>query len=289
MPRPLLELGSRARAELPGSFVRLTRGFVHYELSGPEGGPVLVLVGGLSVPYATWDRNAAALAASGYRLLRYDHYGRGYSDRPRVRYGLDLYVEQLVELVATLDLALPVRLVGLSMGGPVVAAATVRHPNLVRAVALVDPLFEWPAPTGASRMLGLPGLGDALMAFNGTSILAAGQRGDFSSQAEYEAFLPSYLSPLEYRGIPRAVLATMRDIPRWPLGELYAELGRSGPPSLLFWGREDRTLPFEQSGRLLERLTQTEFLPIDGAGHVPQWERPEIVNAALSEFFGRVS
>jgi pimeloyl-ACP methyl ester carboxylesterase len=280
-------LSDADRAALPGSFVRLSRGFVHYELSGPEDGPVVVLVPGLSVPYSTWDRNASALASAGYRVLRYEHYGRGYSDRPCVLYDLDLYVEQLAELLSAIGIAQPSVLVGLSMGGPVAAAAATRHPGIARALILIDPLYEWPEPDLRSRLIALPILGEAVMALRGGAILAEGQRVDFFDPRALEDFMPSYFPPLRYRGIPRAVLATIRSIPSWPLATTYAELGLSGLPTLLFWGRMDATLPFEQSASLLASVPQAEFRPIEGAGHVPHWERPGEVNEAMIEFLRR--
>jgi pimeloyl-ACP methyl ester carboxylesterase len=301
-------LDEAERALLPGSFVRLSRGFAHYELSGPAAGPLVVLVPGLSVPYSTWERNAAALAGAGYRVLRYEHYGRGYSDRPRNSkacaaprprpmgmdrsarhraYGLDLYVEQLAELVSALGLAKPLVLMGLSMGGPVAAAAVTRHPGIARALVLIDPLYEWPEQGLRSKLLALPFIGEAAMALRGSEILAAGQRGDFFDEASYREFIPSYLPPLAYRGVGRAVLATMRSIPYWPLARIYEELGRSGIPTLLFWGREDATLPYEQSAKLLALLPRAEFRSIEGAGHVPQWEKSAEVNGAILDFLHR--
>jgi pimeloyl-ACP methyl ester carboxylesterase len=275
------------RARLPGSFIRLSRGVTHYELSGPDAGPVVVLVPGLSVPYSTWDRNAGPLADAGCRVLRYEHYGRGYSDRPRASYDLDLYVEQLAELVSALALARPLALVGLSMGGPVAATAAVRHPGMVRALVLVDPLYEWSGQGLKAKLLALPILGDAVMAIRGGEILAAGQRGDFFDEAAYREFIPSYMPQLAYRGIARAVLATMRSIPSWPLARTYQELGRSGVPTLLFWGREDGTLPYEQSARLLASHPGAEFHSVEGAGHVPQWEKAGEVNRAILDFLRR--
>lgn len=272
----------------PGSFARLTRGLAHYELSGPEGGPLVVLVPGLSVPYATWDRNAPALAAAGCRVLRYDHYGRGYSDRPRVRYRLELFVEQLTELLSALDLDEPAVLVGLSMGGPVAAAAAAR-PGFARAVVLVDPLHEQPRLGPAARLLLAPLIGDAMIALAGGRILAESQRADFSDPASYEEFIPSYRRQLSHGGIGRAVLGTMRGLRGWPLAETFEALGRSGLPLFVIWGSEDAVLPFEGSSRLLRALPGAELKRVDGAGHVPQWERADEVNGALLEFLGRVS
>jgi pimeloyl-ACP methyl ester carboxylesterase len=266
-----------------GSFVRLTRGLVRYELSGPPDGLHLVLVGGLSVPYETWDRNAPALAAEGFRVLRYDHFGRGHSDRPRARYDLGFLVGQLAELLPALGLAGPVVLAGLSMGGAVAAAAATRL-AAVRGLVLVDPYCERLPIGSARRLLLAPVIGDAAFALAGGRILAEGQRGDFLDPRAHEEFMPLYAPPLRRPGIPRAVLSSLRSMPTWPLAETYGALAASGLPTLLVWGREDATLPFEQGERLAASLPSSRFLPVDRAGHVPHWERPGLVNGAIADF-----
>src|SRR5579864_8273884 len=50
-----LELDEAARTSAPGRFAKLTDGFTHYELAGPEGGRAIVLAAGFSVPYYIWD------------------------------------------------------------------------------------------------------------------------------------------------------------------------------------------------------------------------------------------
>ena len=42
---------------------------------------------------------ATSLAKSGYRVLMYDHYGRGYSDHPLVAYNGPLYTTTLALLM----------------------------------------------------------------------------------------------------------------------------------------------------------------------------------------------
>src|SRR4051812_34564559 len=73
-----LDIDQSVRAAAPGAFVRLTDGYTHYELSGPPEGRVVVLAAGISVPYYIWDPTFAALVHAGFRVLRYDYYGRGY-------------------------------------------------------------------------------------------------------------------------------------------------------------------------------------------------------------------
>ena len=76
-------LDDAARRSAPGKFVRLSDGMTHYELLGPDSGATVLLVHGFSVPYYIWDSTAAALSSKGYRVLRYDEYGRGSSQAPR--------------------------------------------------------------------------------------------------------------------------------------------------------------------------------------------------------------
>ena len=92
-------------------------GVTHYQWEGPLEGPVVVLVHGATVPMWVWNRLAADLAEGGFRVLRYDKFGRGYSDRPDLRYNRNLYRKQLLELVDKLGLKKPFDLVGLSLGG----------------------------------------------------------------------------------------------------------------------------------------------------------------------------
>ncbi len=82
-----------------GSFVALSDGCTHYELGGPQDGRPVALVHGFSVPYFIWDPTFRFLADSGFRVLRYDLFGRGFSDRPHLRYDIDLFCKQLRELL----------------------------------------------------------------------------------------------------------------------------------------------------------------------------------------------
>ncbi|MBC7260381.1 MAG: alpha/beta fold hydrolase, partial [Chloroflexi bacterium] len=140
-------LDDEARKGVPGQFVRLPDGVVHYELAGPPDGQPVVLIHGFSVPYYIWDPTFPALAEAGFRTLRYDLYGRGFSDRPETEYTLDLFVRQLLNLLQALGMERPVDVVGLSMGGPIAVSFTDRYPEHVRKLVLIDPAgLSFPKP-----------------------------------------------------------------------------------------------------------------------------------------------
>src|SRR5262249_36003680 len=112
-------LDSVARASTSGAFALLSDGYTHYEIGGPAGqdGRGVVLAAGFSVPYYIWDPTFNALTTAGLRVLRYDYYGRGYSDRPSIPFNDDMYVRQLDELLMHLRITTPVDLTGISFGG----------------------------------------------------------------------------------------------------------------------------------------------------------------------------
>ncbi|MFX1507287.1 MAG: alpha/beta fold hydrolase, partial [Promethearchaeota archaeon] len=86
------ELNEATRKTLKGEFIQLSRGYTHYELDGPVDGDITVLVHGFSTPLFIWNPTFELLVREGFRVLRYDLYGRGYSDRPVLKYTMDLFV-----------------------------------------------------------------------------------------------------------------------------------------------------------------------------------------------------
>ena len=61
-----------------------------YELTGPEGAPMVVLIHGLGLNRACWRWTIPALA-DGYRVLSYDLFGHGQSAPPPETPSLSLF------------------------------------------------------------------------------------------------------------------------------------------------------------------------------------------------------
>jgi len=277
-------LDEAARAEAGGRYLALSDGTTHYELSGPDGGQPVVLVHGFSVPYYIWDSTAVALAAAGFRVIRYDVLGRGASDRPRARYDADLYDRQLGELLDSLGIATPVHLMGLSAGGPVVATFAGRHPDRVRSVTLIDPAAGDTGPLPWAMRL--PLIGPLIWQATVVPGLADGQLSDFVEPSRWPDWPDRYRPQMRFRGFGRALWASSMAMEDVKLDSVYAAMARTGLPVMLVWGREDHTVPFELSDRLRAAIPQVRFEPIDGAAHLPHMERTDLVNPLLIEFLG---
>src|SRR5215470_6936301 len=113
--REHLDMNDAARQGVSGSFVRLPDGVTHYQIGGPASGTTLLLIPGFSTTYSVWDPTYDGLTAAGVRVLRYDLFGRGWSDRPVARYDADFYDRQIVDLLNALAISGPVDVAGVSM------------------------------------------------------------------------------------------------------------------------------------------------------------------------------
>lgn len=282
-----VELNDEIRESLPGEFIQLTDGVVHYELDGPEDGEVVVLVHGFSAPSFIWDHNFGFLVQNGFRVLRYDLYGRGYSDRPEIKYDMELYVRQLQELVHQLGLSQKkFSLVGLSMGGGICVVFADQYTELVKRVSLVDPMgFSIGGLSNEIlfRLLKIPGLKRLLMKLMGHDFFVKSQEADFVQYEGLGDYLEKYRRQLVYKGFLRAIWSTIQNVPFTNLKDAYERVGKQIPMQL-FWGEEDRTIPFRVSEKVLAAVPSIKFFPIKNAGHQPQYTHAGEVNPSLLEF-----
>ena len=279
-----LDITPMVRALVPGRFVRLSDGFTHYELAGAPNGDVVVLAAGRSVPYYIWYPTFKVLADSGFRVLRYDYYGRGYSDRPDVAYDEDLYVRQLAELLDSLRIAGPINLAGLSFGGSVVTSFTDRYPARVKRLIYFDPYIRRPVPLGWKMRIPLVRDIAALLAERSA---AEGQLADFLHPTRFPDWPVRYRPQLQYRGFRRARLADAVDAPNLDQQGEIDRLSKSDRPVLIVWGKQDSTVPFTRSEQLRSAFPHSQFLVVDSAAHLPHWEDPRVVVPALLAFLRR--
>jgi pimeloyl-ACP methyl ester carboxylesterase len=282
------ELNDDTRRMTGGSFVPLSEGVTHYELGNITRESTVVLVHGFSVPYFIYDPTFHFLTQRGFRVLRYDLFGRGFSDRPHAPYNIDLFVKQLGELLDALRLTRPVNLVGLSMGGPITTAFTARHPERVRSLTLIDPAGARAIPeTRMLKLVKLPFIAEAILFLVGGEPFVKHAAKDFFDPQLVEQFLEKYRVQMRYKGFLRAILSSTRNGMLGSFLDVYRHVGRMSKPVLLFWGRNDQTVPFEHSSDLCAAIPGLEFHVIENCGHIPHYERADIVNPILLEFLSR--
>jgi pimeloyl-ACP methyl ester carboxylesterase len=279
------ELNELTRNEASGSFLPLSDGVTHYQLGNPEVVQTAVLVHGFSVPYFIYDPTFEFLTKSGFRVLRYDLFGRGFSDRPETRYNIDLFIRQLGDLLDGLGITPPVSLVGLSTGGPITATFTARFPKRVNKLVLIDPIGARPLPfSPALKIAAMPFLGEAILNRLRSDGTPENLVSHFFDRELIGEFRSRYMVQMQYKGSRRALLSTLRNRMLDSFLDVYKRIGRLNIPVLLFWGRQDHTVPFNHSEILRAAMPNLEIHALEDCGHIPHYEKPEVVNPIMLRF-----
>ena len=144
------------------------------------------------------------------------------------------------------------------MGGYICLRLAASRPATVRRLVLVAPAG---VPTGRS-MVGHLG-----------PLLAAARHASPS-------FLPVLLSDAVRMG-PSTLWRAARDLLAEDVRE---DLRCIEAPTLLLWGQRDPLVPPTVGDLLREEIPDSRLLVLDGAAHVPMFDRPEAFDAALLAF-----
>ena len=257
---------------------------IHYRDTGGDAFP-LVLAHGFTGNSRNWALTALALREK-FRLISPDHRGHGLSDRPTARedYDLDLLGDDLYQLQRSIGVE-SCYVAGHSMGGMVAQLLTLEHPEVVRALVLVDTAAELPRSLAAKeryqerQRLVKMAEEEGMEAVFEEQLKAADPRvreNPLFVQTWREQFLMT--SPHAYIGGARG-MSTRRPI--------VDRLNEIKVPTLVICGEKDE--PFLQASRVMhENIPGSELVVIAGAGHSPQIETPGEFNRVLSRFLDRV-
>lgn len=277
-----IDVDERLRTQAPGRFVRLTDGITHYVLEGPERGEPVVFVPGATLPLFVWNHLADEIAAAGFRVLRYDLFGRGYSDRPRRRYDLEFHRRQLRELLDVLKLGPIVNIIALAFGVPIAAAFTKQYPERVKRLAVLAPDgFGVHMAKGTQRLLALPIVGAYIFSLTGGKTLRRRLQAYSRNPAVVQELERQYFSTLAWRGFKRAVWSSVQNVPIHDAIDLYKEMRL---PVHVIWGTNDRVTPYPGEARLREAFPHATLQLFDGGGHLPHYEHSAEVARGLLAF-----
>lgn len=276
------------RAAAPGKFVDLTDGKLHYLERGPENGPVILMVHGYSTPHFIFEQNAASLAAYGFRVIQFDHFGRGWSDRPSKTYDADFYDRSMIELLDTLEISQPVGLVGLSMGGIISTEFTVRHPERVEKLFLLVPagLALSNADSTQTQISKMPVVGDWVWRVFGKQAMLNHAQYDETDIPEMKRLQGDVTEQMKYQGYFPALLSTLRNLPMTDRDEVFVSLAETAIPVLAVFGENDQVVPIEAAARMRQLTPSADIRELSQAGHGLNYQDFAIINPWLVEFFG---
>lgn len=250
---------------------------LHYEQYG-HGAPVL-LVHGLGSSTRDWEYQIAELAAH-YRLIAVDLRGHGRSDKPRERYSIAGFAEDVAALIEHLGLD-AVHLVGISMGGMVGFQLGVDRPELLKSLCIVNsgPEVKAKSPRdyleiakrwSLSRLLSL-------------QVIAKGL-GRLLFPKPEQAALRRKIEERWPQNDKRAYLASLDAIIGWGVRE---RLARITCPTLVISADHDYT-PVAQKEAYVRELPNARLLVIEDSRHATPLDQPQRFNSSLLAFLEEV-
>ena len=276
--RRRLMMDDDARADAPGAFIDLKHGRTHYRYFGPQSAPLAVCVHGLTTPSFVFEALADGLVAKGYRVLVYDHYGRGFSDRPNVAQDSAFFVSHLNELLEALGETESVLLIGYSMGGAISTAYTAAFEERVQRLVLL-------APAGMGHQLGpiakiirmVPGLGGWLfMASYGRSH-RKGTEKERSLNSAVPFVVDRQQRELQYRGFLPSVLSSLRNGLRAHSKADHQSIHAAGTCVTAIWGAADDVIPLYCKDKMAGWNPAAEQVVVPEAGHSLPYTHPDAV------------
>lgn len=282
------KMNDARRANASGQFADLQQGVTHYVLSGPVDGPLVVCIHGLTTPCFVWNKISKGLAQSGCRVLIYDLYGRGYSDRPKGLQDQAFFDRQLLDLLAHLELEGPFNLIGYSMGGAVATGFAAQHPHRVRNLALLAsagaglveaPLLKF---IRDSRIFGA-----WLMLVAYPAQLRRGIRAERALPTVDTHMSDAQKAQLNYSGFIPAVRSSLRGVLYRPLADAHQVLHKANMPMLAIWGRQDEVIPMQARQQLAAWNSDIRDHIIENAGHGLPYTHSDEVLTLLVDFLVR--
>ena len=288
-------------ADLPpeGGWATLSEGNLYYRWYMPSeaksNGQTLVLIHGFSTPHFVWDGVRQVFLDAGYEILVYDHFGRGFSERPSTQYDQQFYVRTLKELLDQQNLLQPVHLVGYSMGGAILGHFAQAYPARVKTMSLIAPAGFMTEQPASSSLINIPLLGEWLghmfadrMLVSDITETEMAKVGDPLAIPRGE-FVVRVGKQMQYSGFVESLVSTLRHFNLFNALESYTAVGKLGIPTLAIWGTEDATVPFMGSEKLLQAIPHAQLVAIEEGGHNITYMQPSIVGPAIANFLQKNS
>ncbi len=248
-------------------------------LEGNPAGRPVVLLHGIGRSLEDWEPQYSLLS-EGNRLIGMDLPGFGRTPRRPEPASIDALARGVLATLDALGETRPVHLVGNSLGGAVSLGILGAAPDRVASVVLVNSGGFGREVTYLLRLLGIPGVGKALLrrptrlgALHTERSLYATKSHATPERVAHALALGREPGAAAFMSEAATALGTLRGVrPEWRR-DLLTAARANAKPMLIVWGDKDRILPpqhFEAARRAFPHA-QSHLFP--ATGHMPQIER----------------
>lgn len=265
---------------------------IHVETAGPETGPTLVCLHGFASGTFTWAGVAEALAGE-LRIVAWDRPPFGRSERPRPRtgpedpYGLPAELARTATLVERLAGGRPVVLVGHSAGALLAVQAALAGSVRADGLVLIAPAVDGGPPDLVRRLAGLPGSG--LVAASLLRVALLGATAVLRRSVQHPTPLTEATAAETGRTLrrPGTAEALWHLTTTWEPPAVVDRLPDVGLPAAVVAGIDDRIVAVDVQRSVADALG-AELHVVEGAGHAPHEQRPDVVADVIRSLLGAI-
>lgn len=249
-------------------------------------GPTVILIHGFGGSMWQWEYQQQPLAQHA-RVLTLDLPGSGLSDKPDIEYLPDQMLDFLTGFMDALQLP-KAALVGNSMGAGLAIGMALNHPNRVDKLVLIGGL-----PPRVMDHLASPSFRRAIETRAPSWLVSFGNWlfGGFATESvlkeivyDHTLLTPAVIDRSNHNrrrpGIIKPIMAVRQALPLWEQN-FAPRLATITHPTLIVWGEQDRIFPLAVGEALHQMIPRSQLVRIPHAGHLPQWEQPDLVNQSL--------
>lgn len=265
-----------------GNFIDLGGHRTHY-LEAGSGEPV-ILIHGFNLDNQTWTKNFDQLAAH-FKVFAPDLWGQGFSTRQPLDYGYDLFVEQIRLFMEALDIQ-KASLVGHSMGAGTSIVFSLKHRETVNKLVLLGSTGIPTKLPARSKAFKLKGVAELLMSLP-TDRIRRSNLGDYwihDRGSLTEQYYQKFVHCQKIQGSTEALLTILRKDFFHTLEDEIRDLGHLDIPTLIIWGRADKTIPLSSAEEIHRLIPGSRLEVLDGAGHLANFDRPDAFNKLVIDF-----
>ncbi len=253
-----------------------------YELSGPEGAPVVVLIHGLGINRHIWQWHIPAFAER-YRVLTYDFVGHGESATASEPLSLALLSAQLHDLMEELGIV-SAAIAGFSLGGMINRRFALDHPGRVRALLILNSPHEREA--GAQKLVEE----------------RASRTAQGGPAATFDSDIKRWFTP-QFRAARPEIVALVREWimandpeivsqARQVLAKGVIELIRPDPPitapTLVMTCENETGSTVQMAHAIASEISGAQTVIVPGLQHIGLIERPELFSEPMLRFLDDV-
>lgn len=256
-------------------FVEITGGKIGYRVEGGNG-PAMLCVPGIADTYREYERFVPVMLEAGFRVITTDLRGNGMSQGKFKSYEIE---DLAVDILAILDAEKidKVCLVACSISGATAGLFAIQHPERVRNLVLFNPVF-YTTPNFMSKILpvilAMPGLGKVIWMSYFKSL--------YPKNPVEQDYLDNMKLMLNQPGAMRSLVQMTK------VKHLEERTSQIKVPTLIFFGGKDPDFKDVNAevAKVQHDIPQAQIKVLEGVGHYPQREVPELVIPAVKDWLG---